>query len=166
MSRPALSVVSDDHLRAIGAVIVNWTAVEIVMELTILGLYEIPTDRGLVITSNLTVQNKLAMLRILATKGAIKDTATIEKMLDILKRIEAGAADRNRVAHSMWQPGKVQGLAQRLEIRVRGRRLDTPNEQVPLSEVEGIALSLLDLRSELAELAAALGFRPELSART
>jgi hypothetical protein len=161
MNEP-LSVVSDFHLRAIGAVAVNWAGVEMVMELTILGLYEISTDRGLVLTANLSFQNKLTMLRILAAQGAVKDKVEAENLLDILKRIEAAGKDRNRIIHGIWGSSEVQGLATLMSIRVRGRRLSTTNEKIPLSEVEAAARNLLDLRFEMASLAVRIGVRPEL----
>jgi hypothetical protein len=119
------SPLSDYHLRAIGAVVVNWSALEMAMEIMILGLYEVAPNRGLVLTSNLSFQNKLTILRILATKGAIKDDAEAQKCVDLLKRIEDAYVKRNIVAHGLWSSGKVQGLARRMSIRVRGRRLST-----------------------------------------
>jgi hypothetical protein len=164
MNEP-LSVVSDNHLRAIGAVVVNWSAIEMVMELTILGLYEISPDRGLVITSNLSFQNKMTILRILAERGAVVDTGEADKLTDILKRIDAAHIQRNRIAHSLWGSSAVQGLATLRAIRVRGRRLVTVDEKMPLSEVEDVARSFLDLRFELSALAVRIGVRPELTPR-
>lgn len=164
MNQP-LSIVSDNHLRAIGAVVVNWTAIEMVMELTILGLYEISPDRGLVITSNLSFQNKLTILRILALRGAVADPGEADNLADILKRIENANSQRNRIVHGLWGPNAVQGLAELKAIRVRGRRLSTVSEKVSLSEVEEIARSFLELRFELSNLAVRIGVRPELAPR-
>jgi hypothetical protein len=88
-----LSVVSDHHLRAIGAVVVNWQAIEMVMELTILGLYEISPDRGLVITSNLSFQNKLTILQILALRGAVTDKGDPASIRHALTAPHKGNAD-------------------------------------------------------------------------
>ncbi len=162
MTQP-LSIVNDYHLRAIGAVVVNWQAIEMVMELTILGLYEISPDRGLVITSNLSFPNKLTILQILALRGAVDDTGEAKNLADILKRIEAASKDRNKTVHGLWGPNPVQGLAERKSIRVRGRRLSAVSEKVPLAEVEDIARNLLDLRFDLSALAVRIGVRPELA---
>ena len=164
MAQTPLSIISDYHLRAIGAVVVNWQAIEIVMELTILGLYEISPDRGLVITANLSFPNKLTILRILALRGAITDSVEAKNLTDILDRIENASKDRNRIVHGLWGSNSVQGLASLKDIRVRGRRLRTVDEKVPLSEVEDIARKLLDLRFDLSDLAVRLGLRPELVA--
>jgi hypothetical protein len=164
MTQAPLSIVSDHHLRAIGAVVVNWQALEMVMELIILGLYEITPDRGLVITSNLSFPNKLTILRILALRGAVTDKDEAKNLTKLLDRIEAGSKARNGIVHGLWSASPVQGLAERKAIRVRGRRLSAVTEKVPLSEVEDVARSLLDLRFDLSELAVRLGLRPELTA--
>jgi hypothetical protein len=165
MTQTPLSLISDYHLRAIGAVVVNWQAIEMVMELTILGLYEISPDRGLVITSNLTFPNKLTILQILALRGAVKDKGEAVNLAKILKRIEAASKDRNRMVHGLWGPSPVQGLAERKSIRVRGRRLSAATEKVPLADVEAIARNLLDLRFDLSALAVRIGVRPELAGK-
>ncbi|WMT77364.1 hypothetical protein [Bradyrhizobium sp. Ash2021] len=135
------------------------------MELTILGLYEISPDRGLVITSNLSFQNKLTILRILALRGAVADKAEADNLAKLLERIEKASIQRNGIVHGLWGSSPVQGLAERKAIRVRGRRLSAVSEKVPLSEVEGIARNLLDLRFDLSALAVRIGVRPELTAR-
>jgi hypothetical protein len=162
MNKP-LSIVTDYHLRAIGAVVVNWQAIEMVMELTILGLYEISPDRGLVISSNLSFQNKLTILQILALRGAVTDKGEANNLTDILKRVEAASRERNRIVHGLWGPSDVQGIASLKAIRVRGRRLTAVDEKVSLSDVEDVARSLLDLRFELSALAVRIGVRPELA---
>jgi hypothetical protein len=131
MSQP-LSVVSDYHLRAIGAVVVNWQAIEMVMELTILGLYEISSDRGLVITSNLSFQNKLTILQILALRGAVTDKGEANNLTEILKRIEVANKERNKIVHGLWGSSEVQGVASLKAIRVRGRRLALYRKQLLL----------------------------------
>src|SRR4051812_48438761 len=104
------SPVSDQHLRAIGAIIVNWSALEMMMELMILGLYDIGTDRGLVITSNLSFPSKITILQILSTRGAIKDPADVKLCGKLLERLKDAHIQRNTAAHSMWMGGRAQGL--------------------------------------------------------
>jgi hypothetical protein len=103
------SNVSDDHLRAIGAVMVNWTVIEFVMEAMILGLYEIKPDRGLVLTSNLSFQNKLSILRVLALRGAIKDATEAQFCVDLLKRIEDAHIDATKSRMAYGRGAKFRG---------------------------------------------------------
>ena len=156
------SPVSDEHLRAIGAIVVNWSALELVMELMILSLYEIEIRRGLILTSNLSFQNKLTILRVLATHGAIKDKVEARACNSLLDRIDKAHIKRNIVAHGWWAAGKVQGLAKRMAIHVRGRRLSTTSEQVPLSDLEVSANAILVLHADLRALSKRLGIYPDL----
>src|SRR5205823_13129487 len=111
------SPMSDNHLRAIGAIVVNWSGLEMLMELAILGFYDITLDRGLVLTSNIGFQSRLTLLRILATKGGIKDPTEAQACKQILNRLEAAYARRNAAAHGLWSAGAAQGLARRTAIR-------------------------------------------------
>jgi hypothetical protein len=163
MTDKPISILNDHFLCAIGAVVVNWQAIELLMEHTILGLYEITADRGLVITSNLSFQNKLTILRILATQGAIKDTAEAKNLSSILERIDKASQKRNSIVHGTWGPGNVDRIAHLLAIRVRGKRLVTIFNKIPLSEVEDVAQHLLGLRFELLALSDRLGLKPDIS---
>jgi hypothetical protein len=154
------SFLTDHHLRAIGSVVVNWSTIEIVMELFILGLYEVPADRGLVMTSNLSFQNKLTILRILAKKGAVKDADEAKSFLALLERVEKAHTKRNVIAHGWWSAGKADGLATRMAIRVRGRRLSTESEQVPLMDLETTANEFLDIWEEMIGYATRWNIRP------
>jgi hypothetical protein len=156
------SLLTDHHLRAIGAVIVNWNAIEMAMELAILGLYEVTADRGMVLTANISFQNKLTILRILATRGAIKDQTEAKSFVSLLERIEKAHIKRNEIAHGLWAKGKADGLATRMAIRVRGRRLSTISEQIPLADIEAIASDFADAWGELIDASNRLGIRPEL----
>ncbi len=100
-------------------------------------------------TSNLSFQNKLTILRVLATKGAIKELAEAKSFAGLLDRIEKAHQKRNVIAHGWWSPGNVEGLARRMAIRVRGRRLSTESEQVPLMDLEATANEFLDIWEEM-----------------
>jgi hypothetical protein len=93
--------ISDDHLRAMGSILVNWSGIEIMMEFMILGLYKIDFDHGLVLTSNIGFTSRLTICRILATKGAIKSATDAAECTKLLNRIEAAYSKRNSVAHGM-----------------------------------------------------------------
>src|SRR5581483_9550408 len=93
-----------DHLAAIGATAVTWSAIESAMELTILGLYEIDAGRGLVLTSNLSFHARMSLLRILANEGAITDPHLAEEMKAIIPRLDAGFGERNTIVHGLWGP--------------------------------------------------------------
>jgi hypothetical protein len=156
------SLLSDEHLRAIGAVIVNWNALEIVLEILALGFYQIPLNRGLIFTANLSFQNKLTVLRIAGAHGAISDEQQKRSFISFLERIEQAHNKRNAIVHGQWAGGKVQGLAKRMALRVRGRKLSTAVEQIPLAEIEAIATEFLELHGELASWVRVFGVPSDL----
>jgi len=163
-SQKSLSPIGDAHLRAIGAICVNWSVIEMGMELAILGLYEIDSRRGLPLTANIGFQSRLALLRILATQGAIKDTDEAKACTKILNRIEAAYPKRNAAAHGLWEPTKVPQVARRMSIRAKGARLRCTNEPVTVAELEEIATMLLVLHVDFADLMKRLGLGRELIA--
>jgi hypothetical protein len=152
------SPISDAHLRAIGAICVNWSVIEMGMELAILCLYDIDRDRGLPLTSNIGYQSRLALLRILATQGAITDPIEAKACTDILTRIEQAYPKRNEAAHGLWKATKVPQVARRLSIRAKGNRLRCTNEPVAAAELEQTASMLLDLNADFLALMKRLGF--------
>lgn len=157
-----LSPLGDAHLRAIGAICTNWSVIEMGMELAILALYKIDTGCGLPLTANIGFQSRMALLRILATQGAIKDPNEAKTCTKILNRIEAAYPLRNAAAHGLWEPTKVPQVARRMSIRVKGSRLRCTNEPVTVAELEETALMLLDLHGEFIDLMKRLDLRPEL----
>ncbi len=154
------SLVSDAHLRAIGAIIVNWSAIDTQMEIAILGLYKINPDRGMVLTSNISFANRLTLLRILAMRGAIEDVNLAEECKTILNRIESTYGLRNAAAHGVWGKGDTPTTAKRMAIRVKGNRLRTINEQVTAEELEATAPQILKLKIDFSDLLVQLQLVP------
>jgi len=129
------------------------------MELAILELYKIERDRGLVLTSNIGFQSRLALLRILATRGAIEDSVDAKACTDILTRIEKAYPLRNAAAHSLWKPTKVPQVARRLAIRAKGNRLRCTDEPVTAAELEETATMFLELHGDFLDLMKRLGLK-------
>lgn len=152
-----------DHLAAIGAVAVMWTAIEALMESTILGLYEIDLGRGLVLTNGLSFHVRMSLLRILAGDGAITDTALAEEMKLILRRLDAGFGDRNIIVHGLWGSSEKPGTVRRRMIRARGNKLQTVTQDYSSADLWAIADRLAALASDFADLAHRLKIEDRLS---
>ncbi|HXP30177.1 MAG TPA: hypothetical protein VN832_03740 [Stellaceae bacterium] len=142
-----------DHLAAIGAVAVMWTAIEGLMESTILGLYEIDLGRGLVLTNGLSFHARMSLLRILAGEGAITDKALAEEMKLILPRLDAGFGDRNTIVHGLWGPSEKPETIRRRTIRARGKKLQTVTQDYSSADLWAIADGLAELATDFADLA-------------
>ena len=144
--------ISDEHLRAIGAIVIAWSQVEMTMEIAICGLYRIDPDRGLVLTANIGFQSRVSLLRILAKRGAIKDRETTAAALKILTRIEEGYAKRNSAAHGVWGGTADPKIAKRMSIRARGSRLVCANDEVTASQLQSIVAEIEALRLDFSRL--------------
>lgn len=153
-----------DHLAAIGGVAAYWTAIESIMETTILGLYEIDPGRGLVLTNNLTFHARMSLLRILAGGGAITDAALAEEMLAILARIDTGFGERNAIVHGLWGPTKKPGVVRRYSIRARGKKLQTLAEDYSAMSLWEVVDRLGMLLRDFADLGERLGIPERLNA--
>lgn len=151
--------ISEAHLQLIGSVVAVWSAIEMNMEITICGLYDINTDRGLVLTSNIGFQSRVSLLRILGKRGGIKDSVLAEQFLKLLTRIEAGYAERNTVAHGVWMGTPDPQIARRMSIRAKGDRLRCIDEQVSVEQLVEVAERLDDLRRDFVALTLKLGIR-------
>ena len=144
--------VSDEHFRAIGEIVVIWSRIEMAMEVAICGLYEVNPDRGLVLTSNIGLQSRVALLRILAKRGGIKDRSAAGDMLKLLTRIEQSYAKRNGAAHGVWSGTADPTMARRMSIRAKGSRLTCASDIVPASELHAVADELDVLRLDFSRL--------------
>lgn len=155
-----------DHLAAIGAVAAIWTAIEFIMESTILGLYEIDLGRGLVLTNNLSFHSRMSLLRILqgdAEKGPIGNAALAVELKDILIRIDAGYGDRNAIVHGFWGPTDKPGIIRRLSVRARGKKLQTIAKDYTAADIGKVRDDLSLLCADFVALSYRMGIDDRLA---
>jgi hypothetical protein len=152
MPEPASYPVSDEHFRTIGEIVVIWSRIEMAMEVAICGLYEINPDRGLALTTNIGFQSRIALLRILAKRGAVTDRVVAGDLLKLLTRIEQGYAARNAAAHGVWSGTADPTVARRMSIRARGSRLACADDLVTVVELQRTADELDALRLDWSRL--------------
>lgn len=159
-------LIPKDHLAAIGSIACLWTAVEIYMELTILGLYEIDMGRGLVLTNNLTFQSRMSLLRILAGEKTEKlmTAAQAEELGKILGRVEDAYNDRNIVVHALWDHADKPGFVRRRTIRARGKKLQTVTQDYSAADLRAIADRIDVLLKDFADLTVRMGVDLRLAA--
>ncbi|MDE2165346.1 MAG: hypothetical protein KGJ66_03280 [Alphaproteobacteria bacterium] len=166
MAKRPKQLIPKAHLSAIGAVAVNWTALENLMEQTILGLYEIDLGRGLVFTANLSFHSRLSMLRFLAgDDGVIKDAALAKQTNDLLNEIDKAFGDRNFIIHGSWFPVKDKpGHVHRMSVRARGKKLQTFSRHYSAADLQRVADRIGDLVGDLFDIAERLDIRRRLAA--
>jgi len=152
-----------DHLAAIGAVAVVWTALESSMEITLLGLYEIDLGRGLVISANLSFHARLSLLRILTGEKVHMTGEQAKEMSEILSRLDTGYGDRNTVVHGLWTKTGKPGIIERMSIRARGKKLQTLRQDYSAADIWAVADRLAVLLSEFVALGDRLGLKERLA---
>ena len=152
-------LIPKDHLAAIGAIACLWTVVEIYMELTILGLYEIDMGRGLVLTNNLSFHSRMSLLRILAgdESGKLMTAAQGEELKVILNRVETAYNDRNSIVHALWDYGDKPGIVRRRTVRARGKKLQTITEDYSAADLRAIGDRIDVLLKDFADLTVRIG---------
>jgi hypothetical protein len=153
-----------DHLAAVGSVAVIWTAIESIMETTILGLYEIDLGRGLVLTSNLSFHARMSLLRILTGESVHMDASQCEEMKAILVRVDDGFGDRNTLVHGLWGQAEKPGIIRRLTVRARGKKLQTIAKDYKAEDLWEISDRLAALLRDFADLGHRLGIEERLAA--
>ncbi len=105
---PAISVqayadgASDQHLRAMGRVIVEWSEVEYYLELIIWLLSGAEKDKGQCITSHMSFPTKHQAALALTLESDL-DQNFYEELKEILKGVDAVRVKRNRITHSRWR---------------------------------------------------------------
>ena len=153
-----------DHLAAIGSIAVLWTGIESIMELTILGLYEIDMGRGLVLTANLSFHARMSLLRILAGESVHMDPAQAEEMKAILIRVDDGFGDRNTIIHGLWAKTESPGVIRRMSVRARGKKLHTTSQNYTAPALWAISDKLAILLSDFTALTRRIGVDARLEA--
>jgi len=116
---------NEDQLRALGRLTTEFSLLETMVQLVILGLLnEAEQQNGIMI---LTAQLSFARLCDAAAAIArerMKDVpAAVDELKKLLKRAGNLAKERNRLIHSVWLPipGDPSGLLSRIKITAKGK---------------------------------------------
>ena len=143
---PIPSILPAPLLQAIGAVISNWAALEASLELAICDLYELPKKRALILTSNLSFNDRLGLIRICATTDdEMLGEPEGKALRALLTPIQNAFGERNRVAHAVWTPGTSPQSGFRSYIRAKGDHLKTVREEISVGDLERTAVQFVVL---------------------
>lgn len=101
------STIPDKHLRAIGLITVNFSNLEIYVEMGIWKLlgYERDQEIGKIITSELSFKNKITLLKSLYDH-LCKDEKTKKELKEIIKHADKIETERNKILHSTYGTGE------------------------------------------------------------
>ena len=123
MKLPIEDVVSDDHLKAIGLVIVEWSGIESALLYMLCDL-AIPDAKkyedylpGLILSTGMGHRTMLGLMRAIVEVRFPKDKTQFEKIVnDILKSADI----RDVFAHQVLHPGKKNGAVKATRIKSVG----------------------------------------------
>ena len=91
----------DEHLKAIGSIVVSFASLENAVETAIWALMEIDGTKGAIVTSEMSFKNMLALFSSLyLNKTNVPDE--IEEMKMLIKRSTQIEDRRNAIVHSLW----------------------------------------------------------------
>src|SRR5262245_46224700 len=104
MHQPSLTaekILTDGELRAIGAIAVEWSYMEIILQITIWRLLNIGLHPGMVVTGDMTSGQLLSLLRPLARDVCEKEPIYL-KLEKLLGDIDHLQSERNKAVHLVY----------------------------------------------------------------
>lgn len=153
---PEIFNIPDEYTNAIGAVVVRWNHLELIVNLFLIHLLgkEIFENRSHVVFAHMAFPQKLDVMGALVEELVnVPEYVGLQKykseVQPLLKKAQSG---RNSVIHSMW--GMKDGKVMRASISARGS-LKFTWTVADLNEIAVTIQSIEDARARLSELATA-----------
>ncbi len=151
---PNIPNLPEEHLSAIGKVVIRWNHLEQIVNLFLIHLLgkEIFDDRSHIVFAHMAFPQKLDALGALVEEtvklpryASLKNYKTA-----VLPLLRAAQVGRNSVIHSFW--GMKEGIATRASIKARGSLKFTWGVAT-LKEIEAVIQAIEDARVALSDLA-------------
>jgi hypothetical protein len=145
----------DEIVQGLGLVSIEFQSLESVIKMAI---WELVANAeiviGALITAELSFKAASHLLYALAIYRWQNDSATLQKLNDILNRCEQAEGDRNRLIHSDWYPDIKTGKgAMRIKSTARNRKgLRIQREPTTPAEMNKVAEELKTCRHQLWDL--------------
>jgi len=145
----------DEIVQGLGLVSIEFQSLESVIKMAI---WELVANAeiviGALITAELSFKAASHLLYALATYLWQNDSATLQKLNEILARCEQAEGDRNRLIHSDWYPDTKTGKgAMRIKSSARNRKgLRIQREPTTPADMNKVAEELKSCRTELWDL--------------
>lgn len=145
---------SDDLVRAIGEVNVNFSALELVVHAIIWRFFEEPkagANVGPIVTSQLSFTRACQLLHALAIRQKGAGHAVLTQLEETLKRVAQAEQRRNLVVHSAWLPhvDATKG-AFRMKVDLKKGSLQWAVEAAPPAKIRETAEFIGNVAREVA----------------
>lgn len=152
----------DDILQRIGLIIACSTQTENLVEGAIQDLLSLQTVAAKILTTHMSMQVRLGVLRSAAEMQWRDDPATLSEFETVLQRIDAAIGERNRIAHVTWQRDPEDDTVFTSKIRAR-KALKVDLEPVTAQALDAIALEVYSAGLALMQFMGVRGIRQRQS---
>jgi len=138
--------ISDEHLRALGRVTVNFSLLEFHLGWYVSILLGEDSGTGQIVNAQLSFKTQIDLLMSLA-RYKIKEQIVTEQLEDLIRRAKDIEDRRNQLVHSAWllKEGAAEGVI-RLKITARAKHgLKHTREEVRAANIDAFATEIQGL---------------------
>jgi len=155
---------TQEHLKAIGLIVTEWSWVEHSIELIIWELAQIDPDKGRSITTHIQSETRLHILSSL-TDSLIHDHNIKKQISQLADKVRKLRGERNNITHALWLKMRPQGLISKLmKLPQKGRfvpstvkitakgKVEFTTKPFTAAEIRDVAQRMSDLLDEIVDL--------------
>ncbi|MDP1744989.1 MAG: hypothetical protein Q8L90_05390 [Bacteroidota bacterium] len=143
---------TDEYLKQIGRVAVNFSSLEIYLTFSIWELISEDQDLGKAITSGMSF-NSLSNMFAAICKIKINGSKELNECEEVTKRINEVNVRRNQIMHSNWLTDEGTSKVSRLKIKADGYKgIKLTNEYISVEEIQKLADEIKLLAKDVMEL--------------
>jgi hypothetical protein len=160
----------DEQLKAIGRVVVNFSGLEFFYEVLAWSLASMSQDVGLIVTSELSFQQKRNLVCALTRESLKLHPAAALEIDELAKESRKIEEERNRIMHSLWGPLTTdpEGPLARVKFTAKGQLRKQGEAAVDPTQLISLADQISQLTGKLMEFfrryASAIPYRvPQVS---
>jgi hypothetical protein len=130
---------TDEHLKAIGLVAVNWTYIENLLSSIIWDICNLRHNRGIAITTHLSERSRKDICNALAHETFRGHPEEQELKSHLQYVFDDLYPKRNKIIHASWGYSATPGTSDILPIRARGQVKIGPRESLSAEDITAIA---------------------------
>ena len=154
MAKKMVPPLEDEDFRAIGAVTVNFAALEGLLKFFVWAFIGPDQRTGQIVTTEYSFR-KLRAVALGLVKHRVRDAAMVDKCSLLLTRIGSLEERRNQITHSSWSKNKTEKKLVRLKPKLHpSKGWDLTTEWLTVDEVNLVADQLGEAGAELMDLLA------------
>ncbi len=140
---------SDEHLRSIGRITVNFALLEEILSLCIRALMKSEQQVGHIITAGLSFKQKVALFSSLY-RYKVHSTEEPAELKNLLSRVAQAEEKRNATIHAIWGPGTTKETVTRVKTTAkRSSGLKLHFQEMSVQDLDEIADFIADVTNDV-----------------